>query len=124
MKRVLTVILVTLLAVVMVSCAQQEVTPSETPAPSEPPELSESAEPSPEASTQPEQTAGMANPWKTVADADEAAALGMAPGHRDWFGLHLADGFRHAQGDSAWAVPRRDTWPQARRTWLPTCGCT
>ena len=29
----------------------------------------------------------------------------MAPGHRDWFGLHLADGFRHAQGDSAWGGP-------------------
>ncbi len=25
--------------------------------------------------------------------------------HRDWFGLHLADGFRHAQGDSAWGGP-------------------
>ena len=41
----------------------------------------------------------------STADADEAAALGMAPGHRDWFGLHLADGFRHAQGDSAWGGP-------------------
>ena len=45
---------------------------------------------------------GMAS---STADADEAAALGMAPGHRDWFGLHLADGFRHAQGDSAWGGP-------------------
>ena len=45
---------------------------------------------------------GMAS---STADADEAAALGMAPGHRDWVGLHLADGFRHAQGDSAWGGP-------------------
>ena len=41
----------------------------------------------------------------STADADEAAALGMAPGHRDWFGLHLADGFRHAEGDDAWGGP-------------------
>ena len=32
-------------------------------------------------------------------------ALGMVPGHRDWFGLPVADGFRHAQGDGAWGGP-------------------
>ena len=31
----------------------------------------------------------------STADPVRAEALGMAPGHRDWFGLHLADGFRH-----------------------------
>ena len=31
--------------------------------------------------------------------------LGMVPGHRDWFGLPVADGFRHAQGDGAWGGP-------------------
>ena len=29
----------------------------------------------------------------------------MVPGHRDWFGLPVADGFRHAQGDGAWGGP-------------------
>ena len=43
----------------------------------------------------------------------------MAPGHRDWFGLPVADGFRHAQGASAWGRSRVATWPQARRTWPP-----
>lgn len=41
----------------------------------------------------------------STADADEASSLGMTPGHRDWFGLHLADGFQHAQGDEAWGGP-------------------
>ena len=41
----------------------------------------------------------------TSADPARAEALGMAPGHRDWFGLHLADGFQHAQGDGAWGGP-------------------
>ena len=41
----------------------------------------------------------------STADPVRAEALGMAPGHRDWFGLHLADGFRHAQGDDAWGGP-------------------
>ena len=107
MKRVLTVILVTLLAVVMVSCAQQEVTPSETPAPSEPPELSESAEPSPEASTQPEQTAGMANPWKTVADADEAASV---------TGLTMS-ALPDGASDAAYSVMESDKTAQVTFTW-------
>lgn len=42
---------------------------------------------------------GMAS---TTADPARAEALGMVPGHRDWFGLPVADGFRHAQGDGAW----------------------
>ena len=41
----------------------------------------------------------------STADPVRAETLGMAPGHRDWFGLHLADGFRHAQGDDAWGGP-------------------
>ena len=44
---------------------------------------------------------GMAS---TTADPARAA-LGMVPGHRDWFGLPVADGFRHAQGDGAWGGP-------------------
>lgn len=38
----------------------------------------------------------------------EAAALsapGITPGHRDWFGLPVADGFVHAMGDDAWGGP-------------------
>lgn len=45
---------------------------------------------------------GMAS---TTADPARAEALGMVPGHRDWFGLPVADGFRHAQGDGAWGGP-------------------
>ena len=45
---------------------------------------------------------GMAS---TTADPARAGALGMVPGHRDWFGLPVADGFRHAQGDGAWGGP-------------------
>ena len=45
---------------------------------------------------------GMAS---TTADPARAEALGMVPGHRDWFGLSVADGFRHAQGDGAWGGP-------------------
>ena len=41
----------------------------------------------------------------TTADPARAEALGMVPGHRDWFGLSVADGFRHAQGDGAWGGP-------------------
>lgn len=41
----------------------------------------------------------------TTADPARAEALGMVPGHRDWFGLPVADGFRHAQGDGAWGGP-------------------
>ena len=40
-----------------------------------------------------------------TADPARAEALGMVPGHRDWFGLPVADGFRHAQGDGAWGGP-------------------
>lgn len=45
---------------------------------------------------------GMAS---TTADPARAGALGMVPGHRDWFGLPVADGSRHAQGDGAWGGP-------------------
>ena len=45
---------------------------------------------------------GMAS---TTADPARAEALGMVPGHRDWFGLPVAAGFRHAQGDGAWGGP-------------------
>ena len=45
---------------------------------------------------------GMAS---TTADPARAEALGMVPGHRDWFGLPVADGLRHAQGDGAWGGP-------------------
>ena len=45
---------------------------------------------------------GMAS---TTADPARAEALGMVQGHRDWFGLPVADGFRHAQGDGAWGGP-------------------
>lgn len=45
---------------------------------------------------------GMAS---TTADPARAEALGMVPGHRDCFGLPVADGFRHAQGDGAWGGP-------------------
>lgn len=45
---------------------------------------------------------GMAS---TTADPARAEALGMVPGHRDWFGLPVVDGFRHAQGDGAWGGP-------------------
>ena len=41
----------------------------------------------------------------STADLARAAEFGLAPGHRDWFGLHLADGFQHAQGDDAWGGP-------------------
>lgn len=39
------------------------------------------------------------------AEASALAAPGMAPGHRDWFGLPVADGFVHATGDDAWGGP-------------------
>ncbi|WP_066646593.1 hypothetical protein [Christensenella timonensis] len=117
MKRVLTVVLVTLLAVVMVSCAQQEVKPSEMPAPSEPPELSESATPQPAAtaeesvqpsqSAQPEETAGMANPWKTVADAAEAEKL---------TGLTMS-ALPEGAADVTYSVMESDKTAQAVFTW-------
>lgn len=31
-----------------------------------------------------------------------STAAELAPGHRNWFGAYLADGFEHARGDEAW----------------------
>ncbi len=33
------------------------------------------------------------------------AAQGSVPGHRNWFGLNLADGYLHQDGDHAWGGP-------------------
>lgn len=33
------------------------------------------------------------------------AARGSVPGHRNWFGLNLADGYLHQDGDHAWGGP-------------------
>ncbi len=68
MKRVLTVVLVALLAVALVSCRQ-------VPAASESPQSSAEASVQPSASAPPEESAGMANPWKTVADAQAVADM-------------------------------------------------
>lgn len=38
------------------------------------------------------------------ADPAQAASLGMAPGHRTWFGVPVADGFVHRSGDEAWGA--------------------
>ena len=38
------------------------------------------------------------------ADPARAAAFGMAPGHRAWFGVPVADGFVHGSSDETWGA--------------------
>lgn len=38
-------------------------------------------------------------------DGVEQGCASEAPGHRSWFGVYVADGFRHGTGDGAWGGP-------------------
>lgn len=41
---------------------------------------------------------------RSTADGEIAREKGMAPGHRGWFGVPVADGFAHASSDEAWGA--------------------
>ena len=43
-----------------------------------------------------------ADPWHTSAPDGSTLSDHMAPGHRNWFGAYVADGFCHELGERAW----------------------